>query len=113
DGASYALSLGLANGDLFTHVLAFSPGFAAPPRRVGAPAVYLAHGTADRVLPVSCSRRVRAELEQAGGPLRYREFAGGHQLPDDIVREALRWFAGGLERAESGPAGAEQATCGA
>jgi phospholipase/carboxylesterase len=30
DGASYALSLGLTNGDLFTHVLAFSPGFAAP-----------------------------------------------------------------------------------
>src|SRR5918997_1310676 len=30
DGASYALSLGLANGDLFSHVLAFSPGFLAP-----------------------------------------------------------------------------------
>ena len=26
DGASYALSLGLINGTLFTHVLAFSPG---------------------------------------------------------------------------------------
>ncbi len=26
DGASYAVSLGLANGDLFTHVIAFSPG---------------------------------------------------------------------------------------
>ena len=25
DGASYALSLGIMNGDLFTHVLAFSP----------------------------------------------------------------------------------------
>src|SRR5215207_8896591 len=30
DGASYALSLGIANGDLFSHVLAFSPGFLAP-----------------------------------------------------------------------------------
>lgn len=29
DGASYALSLGITNGDLFTHVLAFSPGFMA------------------------------------------------------------------------------------
>jgi predicted esterase len=28
DGASYALSIGPANGDLFTHVMAFSPGFA-------------------------------------------------------------------------------------
>ena len=35
DGASYALSLGITNGDLFTHVLAFSPGFAAPARRRG------------------------------------------------------------------------------
>ena len=28
DGASYGLSLGIMNGDLFTHVLAYSPGFA-------------------------------------------------------------------------------------
>ncbi len=27
DGASYALSLGVPNGDLFTHIVAFSPGF--------------------------------------------------------------------------------------
>src|SRR5262249_55966383 len=27
DGASYALSLGLANGDLFTHLIAFAPGW--------------------------------------------------------------------------------------
>ena len=27
DGASYALSLGLANGDVFSFVIAFSPGF--------------------------------------------------------------------------------------
>jgi predicted esterase len=27
DGASYARSMGLANGDLFTHIIAFSPGF--------------------------------------------------------------------------------------
>jgi predicted esterase len=30
DGASYALSVGITNGDLFTHVIAFSPGFMAP-----------------------------------------------------------------------------------
>src|SRR5260221_14276362 len=34
DGASYALSLGLVNGDLFRRVVAFSPGFivAGPPQ---------------------------------------------------------------------------------
>ena len=40
DGASYAVSLGLTNGDLFSHVLAFSPGFAAPARRRGRPRVF-------------------------------------------------------------------------
>jgi len=30
DGASYALSLGLINGDLFSRVVAFSPGFVIP-----------------------------------------------------------------------------------
>ncbi|WIA22146.1 hypothetical protein OEZ85_004482 [Tetradesmus obliquus] len=31
DGASYALSLGLPNGDLFSHIICFSPGFMRPP----------------------------------------------------------------------------------
>ena len=35
DGASYALSLGLTNGDLFSHIIAFSPGFMVPGKKVG------------------------------------------------------------------------------
>jgi len=35
DGASYALGLGLANGDLFSHVIAFSPGFVTSRLRRG------------------------------------------------------------------------------
>jgi hypothetical protein len=54
DGTSYALSLGLTNGDLFSHVLAFSPGFAVPARRRGRPRLFLSHGArpgaADRCL---------------------------------------------------------------
>lgn len=34
DGASYALSLGLTNGQLFSHIIAFSPGFMSPGTRV-------------------------------------------------------------------------------
>src|SRR5215213_4087104 len=45
DGASYALSLGLTNGDLFTHVIAFSPGFMVPASRRGKPPVFVSHGT--------------------------------------------------------------------
>ncbi len=52
DGASYALSIGLTNGDLFTHVVAFSPGFASPVTYTGKPPVFVSHGTHDEVLPI-------------------------------------------------------------
>jgi phospholipase/carboxylesterase len=52
DGASYALSLGLTNGDLFRHVIAFSPGFMAPAARRGEPPVFVSHITRDGVLPI-------------------------------------------------------------
>ena len=93
DGASYALSLGLTNGDLFTHVLAFSPGFMAPRKRRGKPRLFLSHGTRDRVLPIDpCSRRIVPQVRRAGYDVTYREFDGPHTVPDEIAREAVDWF---------------------
>ena len=93
DGASYALSLGLANGDLFTHVIAFSPGFMAPPVAQGAPRVFISHGAREQVLPIAaCSRRIVPQLERAGYDVRYREFDGPHTVPPKIAREAVDWF---------------------
>jgi predicted esterase len=64
DGASYALSLGLTNGDLFTRVIAFSPGFMVPASRRGKPPVFVSHGKHDRVLPIErCSRRIVPQLD--------------------------------------------------
>ncbi|GAA4696933.1 serine esterase [Pseudonocardia yuanmonensis] len=95
DGASYALSLGLANADLFTHVIAFSPGFLAPVPRVGAPRVYLAHGRADTVLPIDVtSRRIARRLEVEDVPTLVREFDGPHVVPAGIAEDAVRWFLG-------------------
>jgi len=94
DGASYALSLGIANGDLFTHVLAFSPGFMAPAERRGAPRIFVSHGTQDGWLPIDrCSRRLVPQLQRAGYDVRYREFEGGHVVPPQIGREGVDWFA--------------------
>ena len=93
DGASYALSLGITNGDLFTHVIAFSPGFMAPTRRQGSPRLFISHGTRDRVLPVDrCSRRIVPQVERAGYDVRYREFDGPHTIPPEVAREAVDWF---------------------
>jgi len=93
DGASYALSLGLTNGDLFGHVIAFSPGFMVPAAQRGTPRLFISHGTQDRVLPIDvCSRRIVPPLERAGYDLRYREFEGGHAVPAPIAGEAVAWF---------------------
>ncbi len=93
DGASYALSIGITNGDLFTHVMAFSPGFMAPAGQEGEPRLYISHGVHDDVLPIDlCSRRIVPQVERAGYDVRYREFDGPHTVPDEIAREALAWF---------------------
>ena len=93
DGASYALSLGMANGDLFSDVLAFSPGFLAPAGQTGLPRIFVSHGTQDGWLPIdSCSRRIVPWLERAGYEVRYREFEGGHVVPPGIAREAAIWL---------------------
>ena len=95
DGASYALSLGLTNGDLFTHVLAFSPGFLAPAALQGRPRLYVSHGTEDGVLPINrCSRPIVANLREYGYDLRYEEFRGAHEVPSQIIEDAVRWLVG-------------------
>ncbi|MBN1208637.1 MAG: phospholipase [Myxococcaceae bacterium] len=99
DGASYALSLGIANGDLFTHVLAFSPGFASPPAQHGAPRIYVSHGMRDAVLPIDrCSRSLVPRLQGAGYDVRYHEFDGPHTVPGEIAREAVEWFTAAAPR---------------
>jgi phospholipase/carboxylesterase len=95
DGASYALSIGVTNGDLFSHVIAFSPGFMAPKEQRGKPEIYISHGKRDQVLPIdACSRRLVPRLRSAGYEVLYHEFDGPHTVPEDIAREALEWFTG-------------------
>lgn len=94
DGASYALSLALSNGDLFAFGFAFSPGFAAPDRAHGRPRVFVSHGQKDGVLPIGpCSRTLVPRLLQAGYEVRYEEFDGGHLVPPSVARDALGWLA--------------------
>lgn len=95
DGASYALSLGVANGDLFSHVIAFSPGFMAPARQAGAPEIFVSHGSQDRVLPIEqCSRKLVPQLQKVGYAVNYLEFDGGHTIPPEVSRRAVEWFVG-------------------
>lgn len=98
DGASYALSVGVTNGELFTHVLAFSPGFMVPKNISGRPRIFVSHGRGDQVLPIDrCSRRIVPQLSGAGYAVDYREFDGGHVVPPEMVTAALEPFLNGPE----------------
>lgn len=93
DGASYALTLGLANGELFTHVLAFSPGFVGLVDQRGRPAIFISHGDQDTVLPIdACGRKIARQLQAAGYDIAYQEFEGGHLIPPEVALQAVDWF---------------------
>ena len=93
DGASYALGLGLGNGELFSHVIALSPGFVTSGLRRGKPRVFVSHGTQDQILPIDrTSRVIVPSLKAEGYDVLYREFDGPHRLLPEIAREAFDWL---------------------
>jgi phospholipase/carboxylesterase len=92
DGATYAISLGLINGDLFKSVVAFSPGFVVSGEAHGKPRIFISHGTHDHILPIDrCGRRVASGLKSRGYDVTFREFDGDHEIPADVAREGLKW----------------------
>ncbi|WP_085940149.1 alpha/beta hydrolase [Azospirillum sp. B4] len=102
DGATYALSLGPENLDLFHTLIAFSPGAIAPPHTRGdAPGgppvrVLISHGKADRVLPLEeTARSTVPVLKRHGFPVELQTFDGGHEMSPERVDGALRWWLGG------------------
>jgi phospholipase/carboxylesterase len=95
DGATYGLSVGLASGDFFTHILACSPGFIIRGGLNGKPKIFISHGTADQILPIDAtSHRIVPRLKEAGYDVTYKEFEGPHAVPPAIAREAMEWFKG-------------------
>lgn len=93
DGASYALGLGISNGDLFQKIMAFSAGFVPPGvEKTGSPRIFMSHGTADEILPIEGSRRLAPELRRAGYDVKFQEFDGPHGVPPAIARAGIEWF---------------------
>jgi phospholipase/carboxylesterase len=100
DGASYALSLGLLNPDLFPAVLVFSPGMAFLPREARpGQRLFLAHGRGDSILPFRVSAQLEPQLRERGLIVAFRRFEGDHVLLDPIVGEGVDWFMDGEEGA--------------
>lgn len=94
DGGMYALSVGVVNGDLFTHLIAVSAGFMNPPGPpTGTPRIFLGHGRRDTVYSLASTRdRLLPRLRDAGYDVTYVEFDGPHFITPEAARAALDWL---------------------
>ena len=96
DGATYALTLAVANGDLFPAVIAFSPGGVDGGQPVGKTRVFVSHGTLDPILPIETTGDpVVQRLRKAGYDVTYRRFEGGHSVDPENSERAIRWLLDG------------------
>jgi phospholipase/carboxylesterase len=96
DGATYALTLGVSNGDLFPAVIAFSPGGVVAGEQRGVPRFFVSHGTRDSVLPIArAGDAVVKKLRSAGYSVTYRRFRGDHEVSAATSKAAVRWFLSG------------------
>ncbi len=90
DGATYALGVGRGNGDLFSHLVAYSPHDLLATRPVGLPRVTVAHGTADQVVPWGVSAQyIVPALRTAGHEVEFVSFDAGHAIPLQLVQEIV------------------------
>jgi predicted esterase len=110
DGATYAISLGIANGDQLAGVIAYSPGFYVVDHPLGTPAYFISHGISDAVLPIQqTSRKIVPELEGRGSTVTYVEFDGGHAITPAIADQAMSWVDGRFDAAAIRPGRPEHA----
>lgn len=87
DGASYALSLALANPELVRGAVAIAPGFHLEPGTI-APSqrLFIAHSPDDRILSFAHSRDgIAGSLRRAGFAPVFHAFRGGHVVDPAVV----------------------------
>jgi phospholipase/carboxylesterase len=95
-GAVMALSVGLGAGrPTPAAVIAFS-GFVpvVDGWSLGTgpwPPIAIGHGTYDPIIPVEFAHRSRAQLEEAGAEVLYREYPLDHTIGPGFVRELIPW----------------------
>jgi phospholipase/carboxylesterase len=93
DGAGYALSMGLAYGEPFNHIMVFAGGQMHPFRYRGKPRLFFAHGVNDEQMPIDLTaRKFVPHLKAEGYDVTYHEYQGGHRVPPAEIREAFKWF---------------------
>ena len=90
DGATYSLAVGRANGDLFSRIVAYSPGFIIDVKPVGNPPIAISHGTHDEELPYEKTRdQIVPKLTGEGYGVDFRTFDGPHWVLPQLIEETL------------------------
>lgn len=93
DGATYAIALTRANGDLFRRVNVYSPGFLISVDSVGKPEYFITHGTQDQILSFDNTKNVIVPtLRNAGYSVDFRQFDGGHGVTAQLLEASVDWF---------------------
>lgn len=91
DGATYALAVGRANGDLFTRVVAYSPWALIDTERVGHAPMLITHGVGDGIANYGVTaNEIVPTLRGEGHDVEFIGFNGGHAVPADIVERVVR-----------------------
>jgi phospholipase/carboxylesterase len=99
DGGTYAILIGLKNGDLITRVAGLTPCVDVPSDRVGMPEVFISHGIHDQVLPIDdCSRFTVPRLRDRGYTVEFVEYdsdqGNGHFITEAVATQAMNFMAG-------------------
>jgi phospholipase/carboxylesterase len=96
DGASYALSLGLANPAIVSGIIAFAPGFHLEPAAINPKQrLFIAHSPTDKILSFERTRDdTVASLKKAGFDLSFRQFDGGHRVDKALLSDGVDYVLG-------------------
>lgn len=89
DGASYALSLGLANGDRFSDVIAMEPLYFNTPTTIGRARFFLSIGRRDTVSGFSNVVDMADKLRTQGFDVELAKHRGGHVLDRGHLERAV------------------------
>jgi phospholipase/carboxylesterase len=98
-GAMMSLDLALHEPSLIAGVAALSgrlmpssaERFATADELIGLP-IFMAHGTADGVLPIGNGRSARDQLRKLPVSLTYREYDMGHEICEQELRDLTEWL---------------------
>jgi phospholipase/carboxylesterase len=97
-GGAMTYRCGLARPETFAGLVALSASLSDPKELEGrlpqhrSQPVFMAHGRSDPLVPLETAWAIRQFLEQAGYRPEYREYAMGHEIPQEVLDDLVPWM---------------------